>query len=255
MKVFAMIGSPIAQVKLPKELNRLFQLESMDAVMIPVEVSLTGLEVFINMFRQSDLKGLMITLPFKAEVIAHCDTVSLRARQCNAVNIIRRNRDNTLAGDMIDGEGFVRSLEGKVGSLFGKSVHLVGCGGAGSAIAWALAKEGIRNLTIYDLKVALCETLRNQLQGEFPQLHIAVHPELSTRTDVVINASATGMNQSPGCPIDRHSLRTHMTVCEAITEPKQTELIVAAQAVGCQLYFGEEMAHSQISIARSYWGI
>lgn len=59
---------------------------------------------------------------------------------------MRRDPDGTVAGDNVDGLGFVRGLEARGHRVKGASVWLVGLGGAGGAIAAALCEAGVGRL-------------------------------------------------------------------------------------------------------------
>ncbi len=88
---------------------------------------------------------------FKEAVIPHLDELTPLARAMGAVNIIKKMRNGTLAGDNTNGVGYARSLEALLAtlgkSLRGAQVLILGAGGSGRAIAFALAESGAR-LTI-----------------------------------------------------------------------------------------------------------
>jgi shikimate dehydrogenase len=69
------------------------------------------------------------------------------AGSCNAV---RRDADGRLAGDLFDGEGFVRGLRRKGCTIDGASALVVGAGGVGSAIAASIAAAGAATIAVFD---------------------------------------------------------------------------------------------------------
>lgn len=64
------------------------------------------------------------------------------------MNVIRREADGSLTGELLDGVGFVRGLANAGHDVKGRSVYLAGAGGAASAIAFALAEAGVVRLTV-----------------------------------------------------------------------------------------------------------
>jgi shikimate 5-dehydrogenase len=93
---------------------------------------------------------------FKQAVIPSLDKVTPLAKAMGAVNIIKKTKGGKLVGDNTDGTGYVRSLEllfaeqGR--TIKGAKILILGAGGSGRAIAFALAKRGAQ-LTILNRTV------------------------------------------------------------------------------------------------------
>lgn len=85
---------------------------------------------------------------FKEAIIPFLDEVTPLAKAIGAVNIVKKDGRGRLIGDNTDGEGYARSLaellaaEGR--PIAGSRVIMLGAGGSGRAIAFALAKAGAR---------------------------------------------------------------------------------------------------------------
>lgn len=88
---------------------------------------------------------------FKEVVVPLLDAVTPLARAMGAVNIIKKMPDGTLHGDNTDGPGFADSLDSMLSGLSkniaGARVLILGAGGTGRAIGFALAMRGAQ-LTI-----------------------------------------------------------------------------------------------------------
>ncbi len=100
-----------------------------------------------------NLDGVLVTVPFKARMVPFASRGWARPPQCiGAVNALRREADGSWTGDMFDGAGFVRAAERKGERIRGRRVLLFGAGGAGSAIACALAGcRASQSIRIVDL--------------------------------------------------------------------------------------------------------
>ena len=96
-----------------------------------------------------NLGGLVVTVPHKEQAAVPCDEITPAARLIGAVNAIRL-RDGKLAGGNFDGLGFVAGLRAQGHEPAGRRVYLAGLGGAGKAIACALAEAGPARLDLYN---------------------------------------------------------------------------------------------------------
>jgi hypothetical protein len=107
----------------------------------------------------ANLDGLLVTIPYKNVVMNHIDVVLPAAKRIGAMNALRREADGTWSGDMFDGAGFLGGLRSSGLNPKGLSIMLIGAGGAGSAIADALAEAGARTITIFDRHEEKAEAL------------------------------------------------------------------------------------------------
>src|ERR1035437_2785186 len=110
-------------------------------------------------------RGGGIGVGFKEIVISHLDEVTPLALAMGAVNIVKKTDDGRLIGDNTDGLGYAESLEDIFGgqkALQSKHILILGAGGSGRAIAFALADFGAKvtiiNRTV-DKAVLLAESL------------------------------------------------------------------------------------------------
>jgi shikimate dehydrogenase len=103
-----MVGSPIAQAKSPGNFNRWFAERGLDLTMLPIDLQHTALPAFIATLRGwQNLRGCVVTVPYKQAVVGLLDQVTERAALLGAVNVIRREADGRLLGDNVDGAGFI----------------------------------------------------------------------------------------------------------------------------------------------------
>src|SRR5271154_4635178 len=100
--------------------------------------------------------GVNITFPFKQAVIPLLDELSAEARQIGAVNTVTIGSDGRTIGYNTDRSGFRLNFEDGLGraNAEGKTAVLVGAGGAGSAVAFALMDLGLRTLIVFDKDAA-----------------------------------------------------------------------------------------------------
>src|SRR3954471_12020034 len=150
--LYGLVGAPLAKAKSPELLNRLFIEQGVDAVCVPLEVTADDLSAFVTGARaMRNLSGVLVTMPHKQHMMAFVDELHPTARQVGALNVIRCHDDGRWVGAMFDGLGCVLGMQWEGNHPANKSVLLIGAGGAGRAIAFAVASAGARTLTIFDV--------------------------------------------------------------------------------------------------------
>lgn len=258
-RLVAIIGHPIGQVKSPANFNRHFAERGEDRTMIPMDVSPEHLGDFISLFRGwHNMDGFVVTIPHKSAAAAQIDVLTPRAQFLRAVNVVRRDAEGRLYGDMVDGEGFLNALTRHGFSPVGKTGLLAGAGAAGSAIGHALANAGITSLTIMDIDQTRANDLCDRLVAAFPNVPFRTGPMEGEAFDLVINASPAGMHAGDPLPvaaeiIDR--MPTDGLAADVITSPDVTPFLKQAAARGLKIQTGTEMAAAQLGVLGRFMGV
>ena len=190
-----------------------------------------------------------ITHPCKQLVLEHLDDISDEAKAIGAVNtvVIREGRFH---GYNTDASGFAWALASGLPGATLDSVLQLGVGGAGSAVAYALLASGVKELLLVDPEATRAAERAATLSMQFPDRTILACapdavPDLLPRVDGVLNASPIGMHHHPGVPLDLAGLTPGHWVADVVYRPVDTELIRAAQALGCRTLDGGHMAVGQ----------
>ena len=200
--------------------------------------------------RTAGFAGLNITSPCKEAVIALLDEVSDEARQVGAVNTVIFAADGRSTGFNTDRLGFRRSLEEAAGpaAVAGKSVALVGAGGAGRAVAFALLDLGAAALHIHDVDGRRAGALIGDIEARLGsgRAMLADSAAQAVRaSDAVVNATPIGMQGIPGNPVPSDALGAHGFAADVIYTPLETEFIQAARARGIPAVTGDGMCVHQ----------
>jgi len=252
-KVFGIIGDPVAQVRSPEVFNGLFGERGVDAVMAPLHVKAEGLAASLDGLRAiENVAGLIITVPHKLAAAKLLRSRSERVGIARAANALRPCPDGW-DGDLFDGEGFARGLEVRRYVLAGKTCSIVGCGGAGAAIALALLERKVGSLSLWDIDRRKAAELAERLSASSPIPIFIGEP--GEPTDVAINATPLGMNPDDPLPINIESLRTGALVAEAIMKPPITRLLVEAKRRGCEIQEGRHMLDNQVAAIWTFFGL
>ncbi len=102
-----------------------------------------------------------------------CKTLGPGAKATGTANTIRIEADGSLTGDMFDGLGLVEGCRANGIEPTGKAVLMVGAGGAGRAIAFALADAGVKELTIANRTAAKAEAVATAVAEAFPSVAVS----------------------------------------------------------------------------------
>jgi shikimate dehydrogenase len=254
-RLFGIVADPVGHVRTPLVFNARFAARGTDAVLVPFHVAPSGLASLFAAFRaMKNLGGSIVTVPHKSAAVALCDEVSEAGRAVGAVNTLRREADGRILGDMFDGEGFVAGLRQEGIEPGGLAVHLSGAGGAGNAIAFALAKAGVARLTIANRTARKAEELVDRVRALFPELDTRTGTASPAGHQLVVNATSLGLQASDPLPLEVEALTPDMTVAEIIMIPEQTRLLAEARRRGCRVQLGRHMLDTQIELMARFMG-
>lgn len=253
-RLLGFIGDPVIHAKSPQNVNPLLAAGGHDALLMPLHIPQHRFDAAIGgIMSIANLDGLVVTMPFKERLIAHLDEISARARAVGAVNAARRMEDGRWVGDIFDGAGLIGAVEGLGISPRGLAVGLVGAGGAGSAIAFALADAGVASLAITDRDGGRAERLCERVAAISP-LRPKSREALDVGTlDLLVHATPVGMQDLDGIAIDVGDLKPQTAVIDIVTRP-DTPLLRAAARIGCPHAGGGAMVQAQTKAILGFLG-
>jgi len=257
-RVFGVIADPVAHSLSPRIHNAAFADAGIDAVYLPLWVE-GDPAAFVRAFREFGFDGYSVTIPHKQKVMAAMDDLAPLARRIGAINTVVRRPDGSLFGTNTDISAGIASIEAVVGKgwLRGKRALLLGAGGLGRAMAFALADAGAI-LTLTDLDPARAEALARELAAasglssraqrsgvEGSRLAAVLsqsairNPQSAMVVDLLLNCSPVGMHPDrDASPVPAEMLRKDMVVYDAVYNPAETKLLRDARAAGCRTVAG-----------------
>jgi shikimate dehydrogenase len=198
--------------------------------------------------RRLGFRGLNITHPCKQEVVKFLDELAGAAAELGAVNTVVFEGGRAV-GHNTDRYGFAAGLARALPGIVPDHVVLLGAGGAGLAVASALAGLGTRRLTVADVDLERARRLAQAVGVPGAVTVEVIPPELApTRlaaADGLVNATPVGMEGHPGLPIAPDRLHAGLWVADVIYRPLDTALIRAARERGCRVADGGGMVVCQ----------
>lgn len=243
---YAVIGHPVSHSKSPAIHTEFARQTGEDLIYERIEAPLDGFEAAVDAFRRSGGRGLNVTLPFKEAAFRCSGELSARARTAGAVNTLAF-RDRVF-GDNTDGVGLVRDIEVNVGvALRGKTVLLVGAGGAAQGVVGALIDASVARLVIANRTVDKAEALA----ARFPGVTATGFLALGGPFDVVVNATSAGLSGA-ALPLPR-SLWHADTLAYDMVYGLDTAFLAAARAAGARVCDGLGMLVEQAAESFFIW--
>jgi shikimate dehydrogenase len=229
----------------------------LDARYLNCEVAPESLGAAVRGARAMGWVGFNLSLPHKVTVIEHLDGLGESAAVIGAVNCVVR-RDGRYVGENTDGQGFLTALRTVVDPA-GKSLVVLGAGGAARAIAVEAALAGASRITIVNRGRERGAELVALLSERTPA-RAELEPwesdyRVAAGTDIVVNATSVGLapDYDARLDLDVDSLEPAMVVADVIMNPPVTRLLRDAEARGCTVLDGLGMLVNQAVIGIRYW--
>jgi len=231
--LYAVFGNPIGHSLSPLMHTAAFWATGYNGTCFAVEA--TESQQIVNGMKTIGIRGASVTIPHKTAVLPLLDEIDDQAGKIGAVNTVL-NQSGVTKGFNTDCDGVVSALTA-VADLAGKSVLLVGAGGAARAAAFGIQSAGGR-VTICNRTADKGERLALELDCEFEPLDKL--PLLES--EILINATPVGMAPGPDASVvPENALRNGMLVMDLVYTPLRTRLLREAAAAGCETIDGCEM--------------
>ncbi len=202
------------------------------------------LRLVLEGIRLLGFSGVNVTFPYKTAVIPLLDSLSDGVEAIGAVNTIIVS-GGKLIGYNTDATGFVRAFSEVLGSPGSAPVALIGAGGVGCAIAFAMADLGVRELRVFDTDTKKAEALAQRLHGRTSVQSLSNIEQALRGAGGIINATPIGMLPDRNSPILPSSINGSVWVADAVYTPLWTPLLQAAKSRGARVMTGRELSICQ----------
>jgi shikimate dehydrogenase len=185
----------------------------------------------------SGYRGANVTIPHKLAALALADRASPAARSVGAANTLTFE-DGGIDADNTDAGGFLAAL-GE--SPRGRSALVLGAGGAGRAVVWALVEAGASEVSIWNRTPERAE----ELAGTFGARAVT-RPEAA---DIAVNTTSVGLHEGvlPLDELDRPSVAVELVY------GSETPFATWAQEGGARVVDGLEVLVRQGALSFQRW--
>lgn len=240
--IFRLIGKPVDKSISHLTHNPFFKEADLNAVYVKMQVEQSELGNFLHYAKELPFQGLSVTMPLKEEVMKYLDWIDPTAKSIGAVNTLLFEKGK-ISGFNTDAKGALEAIE-KVMQVKGKTIVMIGAGGAAKAIASEAIQRGAQ-LVILNRDVVRGRQLAKKLNCEWGSLD-AMKEYASRGYDILINST-------PVLPIPAEFILPGKVVMDIRTLPKDTEFLKAAKEKGCRIVYGYRMFVEQALGQYRHW--
>ena len=263
-ELIGLMAYPIRHSSSPAMHNEAFATLGLDYAYLAFEVDNDTLEDAIKGLRALKMVGSNISMPNKTVVGQYLDELSPAAQMCGAVNTIV-NDNGKLIGHITDGIGYMESLKDNNIDVIGKKMTIAGAGGAAKAIEVQAALDGVKEISIFNIKDKFWEaaektvdTIRSKTDCIVNLYDLDDKEKLREEiADSYLFAQATGVGMKPleGQSVipDKSFFRPDLIVTDTIYAPRETLTLKMAKEAGCKTMNGLGMMLFQGDAAFYLW--
>jgi shikimate dehydrogenase len=254
-KTYAVLGQPIQHTRSPPMHNAALRALEMDAVYLPYEVAPGQLMEVLHAMRAMGFGGVNLTIPHKEVAFAGITDLDESAQLVGAVNTVQFTEAG-LKGFSTDGYGILQAIEEAFGiSVKGRSVSVVGCGGAGRSMALVCAREGAASITLWNRTPARAEQVAAEI-GDVPvQLVTDLEADAAVirASELIIQATSVGMKPGDSSPLPADCFREGQKLIDTIYALEETPIMQLARSAGAEAVNGLGMLLHQGAKSFEIW--
>lgn len=258
--LYAVLGHPIRHSLSPVMHNAAFTALGLDAVYLALEVPPERLMTVLPVLAETGFAGFNLTVPLKEVAARGLTEIDAAARRLGSVNTVQVTPGG-LKGYSTDGAGFLRAVQEAWNlSLNGRSVCILGCGGAGRAVAIACSLAGARRLGLADVDPERVRKLAADLaalphppQVESPGADNAARAAACREADLVIQATPVGLQAGDPSPLGPEAFRPGQWVYDLVYVFPETALMATARRQGAHAANGLDMLLWQGALSFTIW--
>lgn len=257
-ELVGLFGCPVDENPTGVMQEAAFLAAGLDFRYLTMKVLPEQLEAGILGLKAMNMRGVNLTIPHKIAVIPFLDELSEAAGIIGAVNTVI-NENGKLIGENTDGKGFITALEMANCHLLGKTVCILGAGGAARAIAVECALAGADKIVIINRNAVRGEELvqlineKTTAKGEFIPWVGTV--EIPSGTDILVNGTSVGLypdvNEKPD--IDYAGITSAMVLSDVIFNDPNSLFLREGEIRGAACVNGLGMLAYQGALGFKLW--
>ncbi|MHB1345942.1 MAG: shikimate dehydrogenase [Candidatus Humimicrobiaceae bacterium] len=261
-ELYALLGNPAKHSLSPFIQNHFFKRYNIDAVYLSFEIDPSEFRAAFNGAQKLGISGLNLTMPFKEYSLEYMDELDENAAATGSVNTIKfDNRSKKINGFNSDIPGLIKSLDDH-GFEFKKSNCLIiGAGGSAKSSVYALLKNKIKNIYIYNRNSARADNIKILFDKIHPGKVFTVNDlsqSMAKEINLIINCTPIGMKQddkpeTDEIPIPAEWDLKNKFVFELVYKPLITPFVKKAVRDGADVIYGTELLLNQASFSFEIW--
>ena len=251
-ELIGLMAYPIRHSLSPEMQNKVLEKAGLPFTYMAFEVDNDSFPGAIEGLKALKMRGTGITLPNKQLACEYVDELTPAAKLVGAINTIV-NDDGYLRGYNTDGTGHIRAIKESGFDIKGKTMVLLGAGGASTAIGAQGAIEGLKEIKLFnrrdeffDKALAFAQRVNENTDCVVTVTDLAdqqAFAEALASADILTNGTKVGMKplENESLVNDISLLHPGLLVTECVYNPHMTKLLQQAQQAGCKTIDGYGM--------------
>jgi shikimate dehydrogenase len=260
-KLAGVMGDPVGHSLSPRIHAHWLRIYGIDGAYVPLPVAKDAFSVAVRGVLAAGFVGLNVTVPHKEAAFAIAERLDPAALACGAVNVLVFE-DGRIEGRNSDSAGLAASVADGLGleALNGKTVTLLGAGGAARAAIFALSGLGAAEIRVVARNPTRAASLIRNLQPSVPAKLRSFAwnewPAAASGTALLLNATSAGMRGASPLDLSLDPFPRDAAVCDIVYNPLETALLKNARSRGHQVIDGLGMLMHQAAPAfAAFFGV
>lgn len=260
-KITGVFGYPVEHTLSPIIHNAAFEYFGLNYVYLPFLVKPEDIKSALISIKTLDMCGVNLTIPHKETCVPYLDSIDDDARIIGAVNTIKLEKGK-LRGYNTDADGFALSLKNETSfkKPSGKTVFILGAGGASRAIVYALAKEKVASIIVVNRTIDRAKKLVREMNQKFPlcKMEAVTANEKSVEgylqeSNLLVNATSVGLKYGDEMLISAEFLHKDLLFYDLVYSPFGTKLLIEARKRKLETVDGLGMLIYQAILSFQIW--
>ncbi len=254
-ELIGLMAYPIRHSLSPEMQNKALEKAGLPFTYMAFEVDNDSFPGAIEGLKALKMRGTGVSMPNKQLACEYVDELTPAAKLVGAINTIV-NDDGYLRGYNTDGTGHIRAIKESGFDIKGKTMVLLGAGGASTAIGAQGAIEGLKEIKLFnrrdaffDKALAFAQRVNENTDCVVTVTDLAdladqqAFAEALASADILTNGTKVGMKplENESLVNDISLLQPGLLVTECVYNPHMTKLLQQAQQAGCKTIDGYGM--------------
>ncbi|MBS6503146.1 MAG: shikimate dehydrogenase [Clostridium sp.] len=247
MEFYGLLGEKLSHSLSPEIHSELLKAINKDGAYKLFEIEKDRLEDFTEALKLLKIKGANVTIPYKKDIMKYIDSISEEAEKIGAINTISLE-NGKLYGHNTDYYGFGYMLKVNNINIKGKSVVILGNGGACRAVVHYLLDNNISDIKIVSRKP-------NKEEFNLQNVDVITYEELKNISgDILINSTPVGMHPNINVsPVTEDIIRNFDALVDLIYNPMETKFVNIGNSLSKKTTSGLYMLIGQAAKAQEIW--
>jgi len=257
-RLAGIVGWPVTQSLSPRLHGYWLRQYGIDGAVVPLPVRRADFARVLDGLIRAGFAGVNVTVPHKEAAFALAHEADAAAQAAGAANLLLFRGGRVVARNT-DAEGLRAALHTALdGRLKGRSVVLLGAGGAARGAVLALAALGVARIRLLARDAGRARALAGAVRVDCEILPgtLADWPGAAADAALAVNATSAGMGSNPPLGLALEALPAGAAVCDMVYHPLKTDLLKRAEARGLPALDGLGMLmHQAVPSFEGFFGI